>query len=160
MNRDVRFSKDKSPYKTQHSAALDARGAVLYVQVSADGVLAAGGGYQLAPDQLERFRSAVDAPATGQELERIVDQLASAGLEVGPGGAEPLVTAPRGYDKDHPRIGLLRQKGIITSIGFEPDECADGDALFARIVDFFDSTQPLAAWLRDHVGGSTAPRGR
>lgn len=160
MNRDVRFSTDKSPYKTAHAAVLDDRGAVLYLQVSADGMFAAGGAYLLAPDQLARFRAAVDAPAPGLELERILEELGRAGLEVGPGGAEPLVTAPRGYDKEHPRIGLLRQKGVITSIRLAPAECADGDALLGAIVDFFDAAQPLTSWLREHVGVSTAPRGR
>jgi len=160
MNRDVRFSKDKSPYKTAHAAVLDDRGAVLYLQVSAEGMFAAGGGYLLAPDQLERFRAAVDAPAPGLELERIIDELGREGIEVGPGGAEPLKTAPRGFDKDHPRIGLLRQKGIAAGIRLGPEDCRNGDELLATVVDFFDAVQPLTSWLRDHVGPSTAPRGR
>lgn len=160
MNRDVRFSKDKSPYKTAHAAALDDRGAMLYLQVSADGMLAAGGAYLLAPDQLERYRASVDAPASGIELERILDELGRSELEVGPGGADPLVSAPRGYDKEHPRIELLRQKGVITSIRLSPSECADGETLLARLIEFFDAAQPLTSWLRDHVGPSTAVRSR
>ena len=65
-NRDVRFSADKSPYKT-HQGALVGSGTVLgyYVQVSADGLRAGGGFRAASPAQTARFRAAVDAPSSG-----------------------------------------------------------------------------------------------
>ena len=61
--RDVRFSTDKTPYKTHQGAVLDLDGrglGSLYVQISADGLRVAGGCWRLQPDQVERFRRAVD----------------------------------------------------------------------------------------------------
>ena len=61
MNRDIRFSHDKSPYKTQHGAAHEVDGTVYYVHLDASGLMAACGAYMMAPDQLERYREAVEA---------------------------------------------------------------------------------------------------
>ena len=160
MNRDVRFSNDKSPYKTQHSAAQRDRGAVRYIQFSSEGLLIAVGAYQLAPDQLARFRAAVDAPAVGAELQRILDQLAASDIEVGPGATEPLVTAPRGFSPDHPRIALLRMKGIAAVVRRDPADIEHGEAMLAEVIDTFEACEPLHAWIRDNIGESTAPRGR
>ena len=112
-NRDVRFSKDKSPYKTNAAAVISGDGdqRSLYVQISADGLMVGGGAYWLGGDPLERLRSAIDDDRTGPELERIVADLQAAGAETG--AHDTLKTAPRGYPKDHPRIDLLRHKGII-----------------------------------------------
>ena len=54
--RDVRFSRDKTPYKTAQGAIVGP----FYVQVSAEGLMAAGGGYRWEPGQVTRFRTAVD----------------------------------------------------------------------------------------------------
>ncbi len=72
--RDVRFSRDTSPYK-DHQGALAATvpGVGWYVQVSAAGLMTGGGFYPTGPDQTARYRAAVDAPATGQALEAVVD---------------------------------------------------------------------------------------
>jgi uncharacterized protein (TIGR02453 family) len=64
MNRDIRFSPDKSPYKTQHGAAHETDGTVYYVHLDAQGLMAACGAYMMAPDQLERYREAVAADNT------------------------------------------------------------------------------------------------
>ena len=102
MNRDIRFSPDKSPYKTQHGAAHEADGTVYYLHVDARGLMTACGAYVMAPDQLERYRDAVAADATGGALEDILRELNDRGLEVGRGMSEPLKTAPRGYPKITP----------------------------------------------------------
>jgi uncharacterized protein (TIGR02453 family) len=160
MNRDVRFSKDKSPYKTAHSAVQNDRGSVRYVHFDADGLLVAAGSHMMAPDQLERFRAAVDAPAPGLALQEAIAAAEAAELEVTPGGQEPLVTAPRGYDKDHPRIELLRMKGITALKRFAPKDVTDGDQMLAEVIEVFESSEPLVAWLQQNVGGSTLPQGR
>jgi len=160
MNRDVRFSKDKSPYKTTHAAVGEDRGVARYIQVGRDGVMVAAGAYVLAPDQLDRFRRAVDAPATGQDLERILDDIAIHGVEVSHGGAVPLTTAPRGYDQSHPRIALLRQKGVAVMARLVPPECEDGEAIVAAATGLYDTAEPLVAWLQAQVGPSSAPRRR
>ena len=91
-HRDVRFSRDKSPYKTAAAAVTEGRGGTsYYVQVSAEGLMAASGYYMPAPDQLERWRVAVDGRA-GVSLARAVDSLRARRYEVG--AHETLKTAP------------------------------------------------------------------
>ncbi|MCY7413634.1 MAG: DUF2461 domain-containing protein [Salinibacterium sp.] len=155
MNRDVRFSSDKSPYKTAHSSLQHDRGAVRYIHFDADGLYVATGAYQFAPDQLERFRRAVDAPASGIALQEVISGLTASELEVTHGGPEPLKTAPRGYDKDHPRIELLRFKGVTALARFAPALITDGDRVLAQVLGVFESSQPLVAWLQDNVGETT-----
>lgn len=107
--RDVRFSRDKSPYKTSIAATLAEGG---YIEMSADGLGAGCGLYHPASDQLERYRAALADPRGGAVLTRLVDDARAAKIDVT--AHETLKTAPRGYPKDHPRIALLRQKGLIT----------------------------------------------
>jgi uncharacterized protein (TIGR02453 family) len=83
MNRDIRFSPDNSPYKTQHGAAHEIDGTVYYVHLDARGLMAACGAYMMAPDQLERYREAVAADATGRELQDILHDLRQRGFEWG-----------------------------------------------------------------------------
>lgn len=152
--RDVRFSTDKSPYKTQHGAThTTGDGAVFYVHLDATGLMAAAGMYQLARDQLARFRGAVDEPVAGGELERIVQTLADSGLEVGPGMEPPLRTAPRGFSQEHERIELLRWKGCITAARLGTDAAASPDAR-DWVLDVFEQSQPLVDWLERRVGPS------
>ena len=94
-NRDVRFSADKSPYKT-HQGALVGSGTVLgyYVQVSADGLRAGGGFRAASPAQTASFRAAVDAPSSGLELESILAALRRKRFDV---LGEQVKTTPRGY---------------------------------------------------------------
>src|SRR5215472_5867866 len=83
-NRDIRFSADKSPYKTYQGMFVErVPGTGLYAQVSADGVLASGGFHSHTPDQVERYRMAVDAAASGAALAGIVAAIGRSGLSVG-----------------------------------------------------------------------------
>ena len=82
MNRDIRFSPDKSPYKTQHGAAHETDGTVYYLHVDARGLMAACGAYMMAPDQLERYREAVAADATGRALQGILGDLSQRFLDL------------------------------------------------------------------------------
>ena len=68
MNRDLRFTRDKSPYKTQQGALSEAEGGDHYLHIDGSGLLAAAGAYQLEPDQLERFRAAVLPRPRGGQL--------------------------------------------------------------------------------------------
>ena len=150
--RDTRFSADKSPYKTTIAAVL-ARGG--YVQLSAGGLGAGAGAFHLASDQLERYRQAVDADRTGTQLERIAADLARAGSELI--GHDVLKTAPRGYAKDHPRVDLLRRKGITAWREFPPSDWLGSKRAPRQLAAFFRSTQPLKDWLDVNVGESTMP---
>jgi uncharacterized protein (TIGR02453 family) len=146
--RDVRFTTDRSPYKT-HIGAIVGDG---YVQLSAEGLAAGSGMWEMAPDQLERYRRAVDADRTGRRLERIVADARAAGVEAMGHGA--LKTAPRGYPKDHDRIELLRYKGLVTWKAWPVGAWLGTRRAKSRIEGFFERSVPLNGWLARHVGPS------
>lgn len=156
--RDVRFSRDKSPYKTAAAAVTEGPGgAGYYVQLSAEGLLVASGYYVLASDQLERWRAAVADARSGPRIARDVERVRAAGYEVA--GHESLKTAPRGYPKDHPRIELLRNKGLTVGRTFLPARWLHTRAAYDRIVRVWRDAAPVNRWLDRHVGPSTvAPR--
>lgn len=118
--RDVRFAKDKTPYKT-HQGAFVAAGPATgwYVEVSARGVRTGAGFYDASPAGLASFREAIDDDRTGTELERLLAGLRLDGWEI---GGDRLKTSPRGWSADHPRIELLRHRSLSVgrSHGFEP----------------------------------------
>jgi uncharacterized protein (TIGR02453 family) len=153
-NRDVRFSADKSPYKTAIGALIGSG----YVQFSAAGLAAGNGMYQLAPDQLARYRQAVAEDLTGHELERVTAAITGHGISVQ--GRETLKTAPRGYSADHPRIELLRYKGLVAWLEWPIEPWLSTPAARDNIAEFLTVTQPLADWLADHVGPSEDPEPR
>jgi uncharacterized protein (TIGR02453 family) len=160
-NRDVRFSSDKSPYKTQHGAgATSPGGTIRYVHISAEGLFIASGCYVLAPDQIARMRAAIDDEEAGEGLRRVLAAVEDSGLEIGPGGAPPLKTAPRGYPKDHPRIDLLRLKGLVAFETVVDPAIVETAAALQRVRASWEAAGPMNAWLERHVGPSTEPRGR
>ena len=155
--RDVRFSADKTPYKTQVAAVLgDTGDGAYYVQLSADGLMTGAGLHVMTPDQVARLRAAIDDERTGTALEGIVDELAGAGFEV---GGEPLRTAPRGYGKDHPRIGLLRYRSCFMLRRHAPGGWLQRAAAADTVRADWSAARPLVGWLREHVG-RVAPRER
>jgi uncharacterized protein (TIGR02453 family) len=147
--RDVRFSPDKSPYKT----AMGARVGEGYVQISADGLMAATGMYHMMPDQLDRYRRAVADDQTGTELEGVITTLEKAKVEVT--GIDPLKTAPKGYPKDHPRVELLRNKGLIAGRSWPVAAWLGTASARTRIVEVLRAARPLNDWLSEQVGPST-----
>jgi uncharacterized protein (TIGR02453 family) len=154
-NRDVRFSKDKSPYKTRCYAVTEGEGGeAYYVEVSTKGLVVASGYWMMANDQLERYRAAVDDDRTGPALERIVTELRSGQLAVESHG---LKTAPRGYPRDHPRIELLRHKSMAAVRTFPPAAWLATPAAADRIIGTWRAARPLNEWLGRHVGPSTEP---
>ena len=157
MNRDVRFSADKSPYKTAHGAAHGMPGAVCYLHLDASGLMVACGNYTMSQDELERYREAVAGDSSGAELSEVLAALGRRkSLRIGPGGAEPLKTAPRGFPRDHPRADLLRQKGIIAARTRPPSDLQNGPRLRSFVLETFEMCADLIGWLRRYVGGSAS----
>jgi uncharacterized protein (TIGR02453 family) len=150
-NRDVRFSADKSPYKTNIAATLGDG----YVSLSGAGLGVGTGMYWMAPDQLERFRAAIDADRTGGQLEQLVAERRKAGVEVT--AHESLKTAPRGFPKDHPRIELLRLKGLITWREWPVAPWLGTRKAKTRVVELLRGSRPILDWLDTNVGASTEP---
>jgi uncharacterized protein (TIGR02453 family) len=153
MNRDVRFSPDKSPYKTMHGAAHGMPGAIHYLHLDASGLMVACGSYMMQPDELERYREAVAEDSSGSELSEILAALGRRrSLRLSPGGAEPLKTAPRGFPRDHPRADLLRQKGVIAMRTRSGSELQNGPRLRTFVVETFQMCADLSDWLKRYVG--------
>lgn len=149
--RDVRFSKDKSPYKTAIGAMLGDG----YIQLSAQGLAAGSGTWEMAPDQLERYRQAVADERSGRKLGSIVAKASAVGLDVT--GHDVLKTAPKGYPKDHPRIELLRSKGLITWKEWPVGAWLGTRRAKDRVIEFLVASKPLNGWLRTNVGPSQMP---
>lgn len=148
-NRDIRFSPDKTPYKTNVGATLAGGG---YVQLSADGLGAASGIYSFATDQLDRYRRAVALDLPGEALTRIVDDVRAAGLTIT--AVSVLKTAPRGYPRDHPRIELLRMRGLVTWKEWPVEPWLGTAEAKDKVVAVLRASAPLVRWLDVHVGAS------
>jgi uncharacterized protein (TIGR02453 family) len=151
--RDVRFSADKSPYKT-NIAAMIGDG---YLHVDAEGLGVGAGMYEMAPDQLDRYRVAVD-DARGKKLESITAKIRAEGADVT--AHDTLKTAPKGYPKDHPRIELLRYKGLIAWRQWPAGAWLGTRRAKDRIVKMLEISKPLTKWLNTHVGPSTRSKER
>jgi uncharacterized protein (TIGR02453 family) len=155
IHRDVRFSKDKSPYKTHIGGYLAVAGtaagpagvAACYFHVAANELFAGAGQYMMDGEQLRRFRAAVVDPKRGTELAAILKPLGRAGFTVE--SYEQLQRVPRGFDPEHPGADLLRRKGLI--VMYPP---ADRALLTSRkLVDWLATQSkkavPLVEWLAD-----------
>lgn len=155
-NRDVRFSKDKSPYKTAAAAMTESEGgSTYYVQLSADGLMVGAGMYNLARDQLVRYREGLLDDNQGARIVGITDELTQQRYEVT--AMSSLKTAPRGWDRDHPRIELARLKGLVISKTWPRAKWQSTAAALGRIVGVWRDASPLIEWMDDVVGPSTIP---
>lgn len=148
-NRDVRFSKDKSPYKT-HQGGYAPRGEAIgfYVQIDAAGLLVGGGLYAAQGGQLARYRQAVDEETSGVPFEKIVTEARLAGYAI---EGDRLKTRPRGVPEDHPRLDLLRHRSLHASRRFEPEAWIHTPRAAARVREVWRDLTPLVEWLADHL---------
>jgi uncharacterized protein (TIGR02453 family) len=143
--RDVRFAKDKTPYKTHQGAYVAvAQSTGWYVQVSAGGVRTGAGFYEASGPRLAAFRDAVASDLTGPELARILAELERSGVTI---GGDKLKTTPRGYDADHPRIDLLRHKSLTVGreLGFGPE--ISTPALLDSVREDWRAYRPFVEWV-------------
>ncbi len=159
--RDVRFSGDKTPYKTHQGAVVnpEGRGAgAWYVQISAEGLRVAGGCWRLESDQVDRYRRAVADDVQGTRLQAEVDRLVNAGWTI---AGERLSRPPAGYGADHPRIELLKHKSLHATRQWEPDDWLHTRRALDEVRTAWRDVEKLNAWLADNVGATTKePRTR
>src|SRR3954454_1978898 len=151
-NRDIRFSADKSPYKTSIAATLSKGG---YVQLSGAGLAAGCGMWHMASDQLERYRKAVDDERSGAELVKLCAAVSKKSYEVS--AHDALKTAPKGYPKDHPRIELLRKKGLIYWQTWPAGAWLRTPKGKDRVAHPLGAAKPMLKWLDTNVGQSDMP---
>jgi len=149
--RDVRFGKDKTPYKNHCGAVVETgRGAgAFYVQLSSDGLLVAGGSFHCSPSQLRRMRESIADDRRGVALGGVLDKLRKQGWTI---RGEQLRTTPKGYEKDHPRIELLRYKSLYASVMYEPDDALHESETAKRVRGRWRQVRALNEWAADHVG--------
>lgn len=162
QNRDIRFSPDKSPYKTNTYGVLrgsDIAAQGLYASISARGMVAGSGYHLMARDQLDRYREAVADDGHGAELAKLTAAVLQKGLEL---WGESVATAPRGYPKDHAQIELLRRKSLSLGATLKFGRGIGRDDGLQFVGATWRAAAPVTGWLDSHVGPSTLPgdRGR
>jgi uncharacterized protein (TIGR02453 family) len=155
--RDVRFSRDKTPYKTHCGAVIEpGRGAGgFYVEVSADGMLVAGGCFHTEPDQLARLRAALDTELHGERLRAVLDGFVEPGWTI---RGDTLATRPRGVPGDHPRLDLLRHRTLFVSRSWEPDNVLHEPGCVQRVRQSWMQLRELNHWCAEHIGMSRGRR--
>jgi uncharacterized protein (TIGR02453 family) len=144
--RDVRFAKDKTPYKTAQGAFIEVGPATgWYVELSARGVRTGAGFYDATGPRIASIRAAIDDDHRGNELAQMLKKLEANGWRI---GGHVLKTAPRGFDLSHPRINLLRHKSLTIGhdYGFEP--IIHTPELLEAVRDDWRTLRPFVEWVR------------
>lgn len=151
QHRDIRFSKDKRPYKEWIAATVGGhRGeAARYVHLGREALFVAAGAHQLDKERLSRFRQAITNKTSGEALEAIVAGLAAKGYEI---GGRTLTRGPRDADPNHPRIELLKHTGITMARSYDVGPwLQDPGTVTTRVVEVFGDAEPLIGWAREHL---------
>ncbi|MFT3711702.1 MAG: DUF2461 domain-containing protein [Archangium sp.] len=150
IHRDVRFSKDKSPYKTWMAGLLPFAGgkamegpAALYLHLGLEEFVAFGF-YVLEPPQLKRLRAGILDDKKGKDLEKRVALAGKSGLEHT--SMESLKRAPPGVDPKHPRIELLKQKALGLSTSSIPKSVRFSPKLTDWVLTQAKAAAPVLEW--------------
>lgn len=153
INRDIRFSPDKTPYKTYQDFKFlqgrDKEGAGFYMHCSAKGITMAGGVYRFDKTRLARYRAAVDDAASGRALEAAVRDVRKAGYEI---GGSHYKRVPRGFDPEHERADLLKHAGLYAwkDVGMPKEFQTKAFPRFCA--RHFKRMSPINLWAVEYVG--------
>jgi uncharacterized protein (TIGR02453 family) len=149
INRDIRFSRDKRPYKDHLDLWFwvgDQRdGPGYFFRLRPEQLTLGAGRHHFEDDLLARYRAAVANSARGSRLALALEQIRAAGpYQV---GGEHYKRVPAGFDPKHPRADLLRHIGLFvwTDMPIPPEASADGFAAFCAT--HYQHMQPLVDWL-------------
>ena len=145
--RDVRFAKDKTPYKTHQGVYFG--DAAVYLHVSAAGLFVAGGYWDTSSAQVDRLRRAVADDVAGAALQRAVTAVTKAGFGL---GGDTITRVPPGYPKDHPRADLLKHKSITASRELGCPAWLSTPRAKTEVAKAWRKMAPLISWLDTHVG--------
>jgi uncharacterized protein (TIGR02453 family) len=159
IQRDTRFSADKSPYKTHVAAHVpvspggEADWSIpnVYIHFGLDDTMAAIGQWGMGKDALQVFRQAIDDQRKGGELKKVIDRLQAEGYHVS--SHESLKRVPPPYPQDHPRADLLKLKGIAVSVQDLPEDLMPTPKLLDWVSDKLHKAAPVAQWLEKHLRG-------
>jgi uncharacterized protein (TIGR02453 family) len=151
--RDVRFSKDKSPYKTHLAGHLSIQSqskaqeapTAIYLHVGHDERLGAAGLYMMDAPALSRFRTAVTDEARGKELQKIMARLEKKGFVTG--ARETLKKVPKGFDPEHPRADLLKGKGLFVTFPPMPKKVLSSRKVLDWLLPHAKDAAPFVEWL-------------
>lgn len=151
--RDVRFSKDKQPYKTNMGAGFSPNGKLMqepgfYLHIESGRNFLAGGMYMPDPANLSKIRQEIDY--NGDKLERIVSYKKFKKWFKGFDTFDKLKTVPKGYAKDHPRLDWLQHKTLIVSHGFTDAEVKNKKFL-KQLVEASKAMKPLNDFLKEAI---------
>ena len=144
-NRDIRFSPDKSPYKTNIYATTRDGG---YISLGAEGLGVGGGRYMMDAAELARFREAVAASGSGSKLVAIVGALREKGYDV---GGQELKRVPPPFPRDHPHGDLLRHKRLFYWRQWTIGPWIATPAVKERLAEAWTDGANLNAWLARHL---------
>lgn len=150
LNRDTRFSKDKTPYKT-HMGVMFWEGSrprmecsCYYFHLEPPKVMLGVGLYEFTPEMLDGYRTACVHPKHGPALAKIVKQLRQQGYHV---GEKFYKKVPRGFDPEHPNAEMLLHNGLHATVEAKIPAAFHG----AKLIDFcfahYKKMTPLHKWL-------------
>lgn len=144
IHRDVRFSKDKTPYNAHLHLAFtpdrqDGRPPMWFFGLSPDKLSLGCGVFEYDKEALVAFRSAM-AGSKGAELMQLTTSLRAAGIRI---GDPDLKRVPSGFEKDHPHAEALRRKGFVAWIDRTDPTLATKPNLVKRTTELFDSFMPV-----------------
>ena len=148
--RDVRFSRDKTPYKDHQGMFVELRnGLGWYVQVAGAGLMVAGGWYTSTAEQVARYRAAVAADPGARMLTALLDEVQRTGLAV---TGDRLKSRPRGIPADHPHLDLLRYRTLYVQRQWPPAPWLGSRRALTRVADQWRTMRPTLEWLSEVVG--------
>jgi len=155
--RDVRFSKDKTPYKTHIAGVIRPAGkpaakigtAVLYLHLGLEEEYVGVGSYQFDPAKLVKWRKLV-AGKGGEEIQRLIEKLRKAGYDVH--SYEQYKKVPAGFAADHPRAELLTYKGLTCGFPEIPRGLITKPGFADWVFEHAKATAPLVSWLHRNLG--------
>jgi uncharacterized protein (TIGR02453 family) len=155
INRDTRFSKDKTPYKDHMDlmwweGADKARdGSGLFFRLTPTAVILGAGMHGFDTPRLDRFRKAVAGDTTGPALEEaLAASLSTRGAQL---GGDHYKRVPRPYPADHPRAQLLRHNGLYVSTELAPPKAITSDRFVDWCASRFEKLAPVHNWVVDAV---------
>ncbi len=148
INRDIRFSKDKTPYKSNFGASINKDGrkamsaAGYYFHLDPDGSFAGGGIYMPMPDELKKVRQEIDYNFA--EFKKIINSKKFKSLygDLSKSAEYSLVRVPKGYDPENPAAEYLKLKSFISMIEIKNADLTSKD-IVKKTADAFATLQPV-----------------